>query len=245
MMLIFLSVVVIVVVLIRHPVVKGIIGEFVVRIILGQTSEKEGKEKYVINNFLIELENGKTSQTDHVLINQNGVFVIETKNYSGRIYGNDFNKEWTQVLNYGKVKNKFYSPVKQNAVHVHYIKELLPIDTPVHSVVVFIKGNIGYINSAYVYDLWGLFNLVKSPSEDVLSFDQMTTINNILLQNNKSSEISNFEHVQNIKRTQEDISNNICPRCGGTLVRREGKNGYFWGCSNYPKCKFTKKYYLY
>ena len=32
-----------------------------------------------------------------------------------------------------------------------------------------------------------------------------------------------------------------CPRCGnGVLVKRHGRNGDFWGCSNYPKCKYTR-----
>ena len=28
-----------------------------------------------------------------------------------------------------------------------------------------------------------------------------------------------------------------CPTCGGALVKRKGKNGAFWGCTNYPKCR--------
>ena len=112
--------------ILRLPVVKGFWGELIVKIVIGKTSEKIGKEKFVINNFLMQLDTGKTSQTDHIVINSNGVFVIETKNYSGRIYGNDTQKEWTQVLNYGKVKNKFYNPVKQNASHIYHLKEFLP-----------------------------------------------------------------------------------------------------------------------
>lgn len=30
-----------------------------------------------------------------------------------------------------------------------------------------------------------------------------------------------------------------CPLCGGFMVPRTGKNGVFWGCSNYPDCKMT------
>ena len=40
---------------------------------------------------------------------------------------------------------------------------------------------------------------------------------------------------------QNDINNNICPRCGGQLVIRHSENGCFKGCSNFPKCTFTKK----
>lgn len=32
-----------------------------------------------------------------------------------------------------------------------------------------------------------------------------------------------------------------CPKCNGCLVKRKGKFGEFYGCSNYPKCRFTKK----
>lgn len=35
------------------------------------------------------------------------------------------------------------------------------------------------------------------------------------------------------------IDNHICPKCGGQLVERKGRYGKFWGCSNYPRCKFT------
>ena len=43
-------------------------------------------------------------------------------------------------------------------------------------------------------------------------------------------------------KTKEDFeSNDICPRCGGTLVKRSGKYGAFMGCSNYPKCRYIKK----
>ena len=56
-----------------------------------------------------------------------------------------------------------------------------------------------------------------------------------------SSDISNRQHVKNIKNTQKELDKNICPRCGGQLVLRESANGKFYGCSNYPKCRFIKK----
>ena len=40
---------------------------------------------------------------------------------------------------------------------------------------------------------------------------------------------------------EEVVNDDICPSCGGKLVKREGKYGEFFGCSNYPKCRFTKK----
>ena len=225
----------------KSSVGKGIVGEIIIKALIGKQSEETGKEQFVIHNFLLQLDNGKTSQTDHVLINSEGVFVIETKNYSGRIYGDDFQKEWTQVLNYGKVKNRFYSPIKQNYTHLCRIKNLLPDNVPIFSVVVFVKGNISYIKSDSVYTPWSFSKRIKSRRNRTLSLDEMKKIYNILTDHNKSKIISNHEHVQNIRHTQEEIENNICPRCQGTLVVRHGKNGDFIGCSNYPNCRFTKK----
>ena len=189
----------------------------------------------------MQVDDGKTSQTDHVVINSEGVFVIETKNYSGRIYGDDYQKEWTQVLNYGKVKNRFYSPIKQNYTHVCRIKEMLPENIPIYSMVVFVKGNISFIKSDNVYTPWTLYRKINSKDCKILSLEEMKNIYTILTQNNTSGIINNYEHVKNIKKTQADIANNICPRCQGTLVLRHGKSGDFMGCSNFPKCKFTKK----
>lgn len=95
----------------QAPSVRGKRGEKRVRTVLGETQEGL---RYVFNDFKITDE-GMSCQIDHILINQNGVFVIETKNYSGNIYGTDEQREWTQVLAYGKVKNKIYNPVKQHA----------------------------------------------------------------------------------------------------------------------------------
>ena len=51
-------------------------------------------------------------------------------------------------------------------------------------------------------------------------------------------------HKRNIKiqkyKNLNLINQGICPRCGGQLVLRKGKFGSFYGCSNFPKCKFTR-----
>jgi len=38
-----------------------------------------------------------------------------------------------------------------------------------------------------------------------------------------------------------ELKNEKCSKCAGFLVKRTGKYGVFWGCSNYPKCTFTKR----
>ena len=32
----------------------------------------------------------------------------------------------------------------------------------------------------------------------------------------------------------------LCPRCGGELIKRNGRFGPFYGCSNYPRCRYTQ-----
>ena len=55
--------------------------------------------------------------------------------------------------------------------------------------------------------------------------------------NPKADEILKVEKpIENKK-----FNHNTCPECGGKLVLRKGKFGEFYGCSNYPRCNFSKK----
>ncbi|MBE6632873.1 MAG: NERD domain-containing protein [Ruminococcaceae bacterium] len=220
----------------KTPQGKGWIGEFQVKLIIGKTKPEL---QYVINNLVLEIDEGKTSQIDHVVINRSGVFVIETKNYSGRIYGQENHLEWTQVLNYGKVKNKLYNPIKQNKTHIYHISNILTENIPITSAVVFIQGNTQYINASGVYTLWQLKSLLNNSAE-VLTVEQMEKAFQELSEAN-NQKISTLQHIQNIHAMKSNIENNICPRCGKSLILRNGKKGSFYGCSGYPNCKFTKK----
>lgn len=165
--------------------------------------------------------------------------MIETKNYAGRIYGDDDMREWTQVLNYGKIKNKFYSPVKQNTTHIYILRQYIGKDIPVYNVVVFVQNNIEYIKSDSVYTLPDLKRLFRLPYECVPQARMKKTAERLReLKANPSA--TEAQHLKNIRKQQMQIAANICPRCGGELVLRNGAYGKFYGCSNYPKCKFTK-----
>ncbi len=217
----------------KRPGTRGKRGENRVKWIIGDTIENE---QYVINDLIV-LVNGKTSQIDHIVINPRGVFVIETKNYSGKIYGAENQHEWTQVLARGNVKNKVYNPLKQNATHVYNVKKIVG-NLHIRSLVVFVKNNTGHIDANNVVPLSALNSILRS-GENILTVEQMQTAYKLLLEHR--TEISVKEHVENIKYQQWKVENGICPRCGGNLVLRNGKHGEFWGCSNYPKCKFIKK----
>ena len=111
------------------------------------------------------------------------------------------------------------------------------------SVVVFVQGNIRFIESEYVYTLRDLKHITDGHSDQAISeeqIDQYATRIQELIDNPVKT---GSEHVKEIKETQKEIKEGICPRCGGPLVLRTAKSTgrQFWGCSKYPKCKFTKK----
>jgi uncharacterized membrane protein len=217
--------------------VLGYLGENSVISVIGGTI---AGEKFVINNYMLA-DDGKSSQIDHIVINGNGIFVIETKNYSGNIYGNESQEQWTQVLAYGKVKNKLYNPLKQNATHIYRLKKILPPYTKIKSLVVFVQNNTKYIDASNVIPLYDLYAAINKPSDEKLSISKMQEIYDILMEAESKCNITNNEHIDEINKMRKDLNDNICPRCGGKLVERNGKYGKFYGCSNYPKCKFIKK----
>lgn len=76
-----------------------------------------------------------------------GIIVLEVKDYSGWIFGNEHQKYWTQILAFGKEKHRFYNPVMQNYGHIQAIRQCLPNnpDIPIFSVIVFF-GNSEFKN---------------------------------------------------------------------------------------------------
>ena len=219
------------------PKAKGKAGENYIQKIIQNTIHGNG---YILKDYLFSV-NGKSCQIDHIVICANGVFVIETKNFSGRIYGSEEQREWTQVLANGQVKNKLYNPLKQNLTHIYMVKKILPQNVFPIPLVVFVQGNIGYLSTDKVLTPVGLKRELLRPRETVLSAEQQQAVYNKLISAVTVGENAETEHILSIHRMQEDIALGICPRCGGKLVERQGKYGRFFGCSNYPKCRFTKK----
>lgn len=75
-------------------------------------------------NLYIERDNGYISEIDLVFIHETGIYIIESKNYSGWIFGHENDQYWTQVLKGGK-KIKFYNPIKQNEKHLEAVLGIL------------------------------------------------------------------------------------------------------------------------
>jgi hypothetical protein len=91
----------------------------------------------LINNVTLPIENG-TTQIDHILLTEAGIFVIETKHYSGWILGNPREDKWTQVI--FRKKSRFQNPVHQNYLHVKTVQALFKLPERAFTGVVVFTG---------------------------------------------------------------------------------------------------------
>ena len=118
------------------PFLKGKIGEFAVSTHVKLYLDKD---KYtLLNNCTLPDDTNITTQIDHILLSPYGVFVIETKNYKGWIFGSERQKIWTQKIY--KNSYKFQNPLHQNYKHEKVLAEVLAdiVDPElIHSIVVF------------------------------------------------------------------------------------------------------------
>lgn len=234
---------------------KGKRGEMRVSAILSKLSD----EYTILNDLVFRTEKG-TTQIDHIVVSKYGIFTIETKNYRGEIYGDDNRKEWTQLIvtkvTYAKkwwktytyvTKNRFYNPVKQSVGHAFRIKELLSVFPHVKIVpIVVFTGDaiLKYVesNNHVVYEK-NLLDVIDGYKTTYLTDNDVQAVLAILTSNNIRETVSDRQHVKNLRIAAREvnatINSGICPKCGGHLIKRNGKYGTFYGCSNYPKCRFT------
>ncbi|MFR4021919.1 MAG: NERD domain-containing protein [[Eubacterium] siraeum] len=82
----------------------------------------------VLKNLYIPIGYGKTTEIDVVMIHRKGIFVFESKNYSGWIFGSRNDRYWTQSLKGGQ-KNRFYNPILQNQTHINALSRILKINS--------------------------------------------------------------------------------------------------------------------
>lgn len=64
----------------------------------------DGHKKFLFNCY-VPKENGETTEIDVIMIHETGIYVFESMNYSGWIFGTETNKQWTQTLPAGKGKS--------------------------------------------------------------------------------------------------------------------------------------------
>lgn len=194
------------------------------------------------NNVTIPGDRG-TTQIDHVIISRYGIFVIETKNMGGWIYGSKSQPQWTQVFH--AKKYKFQNPLHQNYRHTKALAEFLQIDHEKLHSIVFFWGDCTFKTEMPENVLQeGYSGYIKSKTEILFSEAEVKMIGEAIATGRLPK--SWKTHSQHVKSLQErHNSTEVCPKCGGELKLRTAKRGQsegnqFYGCSGYPRCRYVR-----
>ena len=176
-----------------------------------------------INNVTLPTSNG-TTQIDHIIVSRFGIFVVETKNMSGWIFGDEKSPQWTQSLPGGK-KFQFQNPLRQNYKHVKVLQEFLGVEEEkIFSVVMF----------------WGEAEFKTPMPPNVMTHGYVPYIKNkldVLFSGEEMDDITlaiktgmlpktwftGQKHVTDLKARFAGTT--TCPKCGGALALRTTKSG--------------------
>ena len=156
------------------------------------------------------------------------------------IYGNEYADKWTQNL-FG-YRYYFLNPIRQNYGHIKALEKLLNIEeNKFFPIVVFssattLKNNY---KSSVIYNSQ-INKHIKKYQEEIILDDIYELKNKILIANINTKEVRK-NHINYIHKKINEYEYNICPKCGGDLIYKKGKFGYFKGCSNYPNCTYISK----
>jgi hypothetical protein len=182
----------------RLPSVKGKLGELYVS---RRFKKKLSNDQYrIINDVTLPLEDGGTTQIDHIIISPFGIFVIETKNMKGWIFGNEKQARWTQTIY--RTKHSFQNPLRQNYKHTQTLGDLLNLPLELfHSVIIFTQkaelktnmpSNVGHLKEMIVF----IKSFKTSLIEHKKQLEIEETISNISL---KRGYKTNKDHVSYLK----------------------------------------------
>ncbi len=230
---------------------KGLAGKFAAFQCLRTL---KGYKRFLFNLY-VPKENGETTEADLVLLHESGIYVLESKNYSGWIFGTETQTYWTQTLRSGRGKAKkeqFYNPILQNKGHLKWLQSFLADQTlPFYSCIVFSDHctlkNITLTSGKHcVVNQSGLLHAVRQnigKTGPALSPARIDALYTKLYPLTQADAAQKALHIKNIEQKKQSITS--CPRCGGKLILRTASTGSrqgkrFIGCSNYPGCRYIQ-----
>ena len=205
-----------------------------------------GQKYIVLSDLMLPRRNGLT-QIDHVVVSVYGIFVIETKNYHGTICGTDRKEFWTQLL-HGR-QYSLRNPFRQNYAHIQALMQLLELDEdPFFSIVAFADDAVLEIEQEadaeeQLVHFRQLRRRIRRQRVPLLSWEDAQYYAGAILCANLDTAQAREAHLaqidDEIAYRSFALRHGLCPRCGGRLVLRHGQSGDFYGCSAYPKCRYT------
>lgn len=239
----YLAPLVILLILFKTPYFKGKIGELTVN--LSVIFKLDSKRYHLLKDVTLHSIDG-TTQIDHIIVSIYGIFVIETKNMKGWIWGSEAQSMWIQKIY--KQSNKFQNPIHQNYKHLKTLASILNIEEEkFHSVVVFTgRSKFKTPMPKNVLDR-NYTKYIKSKRDVLLSESSVhEIIDRIQSKQLAKSFKANKEHIKRLKeKHQMKKSSQYCPKCGNILIKRITKKGInkgqvFYGCSTFPRCRYTR-----
>lgn len=232
---------------------------------------EENGAKFLFNCYLPK-DKDETSEIDVMMIFKSGIYVFESKNYSGWIFGSESSKTWTQSLPNGRSsrKERFYNPIMQNRTHIKWLEQQLDEEVPLHNIVVFsqrceLKKLEITSEDISVVKRDALPKLVREIDEktaSVLDEERISAIYDKLYPRTQVSGEVKEVHIENIERKYKDssditevseevasnekseIDDMICPKCGSALVLRTTKKGENAGKQFYGCSAYPKCRYI-
>lgn len=232
---------------------KGSFGEQLTGLV-----SKAVTDALVLHDVLIDGAEGATSQIDLLLIDDRGIYVVEVKNYPDAvIYGDGKKSQWYYYR--GGKRFEIYSPLRQNRQHVQYLKKLLADmgNIPCFNAVVMLCKDFKVENISEDPDCPDTFlcsslpamlrgkNYLDQYHPKVLGEPDKKAIWQHIKERQHTGEEARRKHVEQVssfqKQREELERKNYCPHCQKPLVLRHGTYGDFYGCPNYPKCRYTRK----
>lgn len=222
---------------------KGKVGELGVRHL--SLSGLESQTYHKFHNILLATPDG-TTQIDHLLISRFGIFVIETKNWRGWIFGKETDAHWTQMI--GEKKFRHVNPMRQNFKHVSAVSATLEISKDRINPVIALVGDSSFKTATPpgVVSGGGLAQYIRSFKNPVFSEPEvLRLVARMQARRLPVTRDSNREHINNLKKRSDPEAHWSCPRCGKSMALRRVRNGpqagqQFWGCSGYPECRYTR-----
>jgi len=222
---------------------KGKLGEIQINNTLKDLMKKPGYE--LLKNITLKTPTG-TTQIDHIVISRFGVFVIETKNLQGWIFGKENQKQWTQKIY--RSNYKFQNPLHQNYKHQKSLEELLGIDiAKTFSIVVFTNSSeFKTPMPENVLQAKHLIQYIQSKKTEVFTAQECETMKTAIETGKSPSHLlTDIKHVHSLKKKYSATkTQETCPKCGSAMVKRKVRKGpqagkEFVGCSGFPKCRFV------
>lgn len=173
----------------------------------------ENKGAKFLFNVYIPKSNGKTTEIDVIMITGKGLFVFESKNYSGWIFGNEENKTWCQTLPKGRGKSNkenFYNPIMQNRTHIKHLKALVGENVPMWSVItfserctlkkIFVKSNdVWVVKRNQIVDV--VAGITGRISENLITDSDVEMIYEKLYPYTQIDESVKQKHIEDIRKT--------------------------------------------